>query len=74
MSVLPGCQMALSGKTYVIRELLLEELPLLVDFWKTVGFMISAEFIESLWKADRAGMIVAVADDGEQPRNNLRFP
>lgn len=55
----------LKDRKYTIRELQLEELPLLVNLWKSIGFMISADLIESMWKCDKAGMLAAVAEDGE---------
>ncbi|XP_077529692.1 uncharacterized protein LOC144142197 [Haemaphysalis longicornis] len=55
----------LKDRKYTIRELQLEELPLLVGLWKSIGFMISTDLIESMWKCDKAGMLAAVAEDGE---------
>lgn len=57
--------MNLKDLKYTIRELQYEELPMLVKLWKSIGFMISADLIDSIWKCDRAGVIAAVADDGE---------
>ncbi|XP_037561736.2 uncharacterized protein LOC119441118 [Dermacentor silvarum] len=55
--------MSLKDRKYTIRELKYEELPQLVKLWKTIGFMVSADLVDSLWKCDRAGIIAAVADD-----------
>ncbi|KAK8781282.1 hypothetical protein V5799_017373 [Amblyomma americanum] len=57
--------MPLKDRKYTIRELQYDELPLLVKLWKSIGFMVSADLIDSIWKCDRAGVIAAVADDGE---------
>ncbi|KAL3214058.1 hypothetical protein MRX96_035032 [Rhipicephalus microplus] len=57
--------MPLEDRKYTIRELKYEELPRLVELWKAIGFMISGDLIDSLWKCDRAGIIAAVAEDGE---------
>lgn len=55
----------LKDRKYAIRELQFEELPSLVNLWKSIGFMVSADLIESMWKCDKAGILAAVADDGE---------